>query len=242
MNSIQEAENPLSRSFTMSSLLKFAFPTILMMLFMGLYTVTDTIFVARFVNTDALSAMNIVCPVVNLIVGLGTMLATGGSAVIARKMGAGEHVRASQDFTLIVAAGGVLGVLIAVLGAAFADRLIWSLGASERLFPYCKAYLFVLLCFTPASIIQVLFQNLIVTAGCPGIGMVLGTRQYSAGLHLHGSAADGDKRGGAGDRNWIFAAGGAGRAVFLGRRGKPALQNAGFGHGSVGGELYKWIF
>ena len=114
----------------MSSLLKFAFPTILMMLFMGLYTVTDTIFVARFVNTDALSAMNIVCPVVNLIVGLGTMLATGGSAVIARKMGAGEHVRASQDFTLIVAAGGVLGVLIAVLGAAFADRLIWSLGAS----------------------------------------------------------------------------------------------------------------
>lgn len=88
MNSSQKAENPLSRNFTMRSLLKFAFPTILMMLFMGLYTVTDTIFVARFVNTDALSAMNIVCPVVNLIVGLGTMLATGGSAVIARKMGA----------------------------------------------------------------------------------------------------------------------------------------------------------
>lgn len=184
MNSIQEAENPLSRSFTMSSLLKFAFPTILMMLFMGLYTMTDTIFVARFVNTDALSAMNIVCPVVNLIVGLGTMLATGGSAVIARKMGAGEHVRASQDFTLIVAAGGVLGVLIAVLGAAFADRLIWSLGASERLFPYCKAYLFVLLCFTPASIIQVLFQNLIVTAGCPGIGMVLGISAGAANILL----------------------------------------------------------
>jgi hypothetical protein len=38
----------------------------------------------------ALSALNIVCPVINLIVGLGTMLATGGNAIIARKMGAGK--------------------------------------------------------------------------------------------------------------------------------------------------------
>ncbi len=77
--------NPLSKNFTIKSLLKFAFPTILMMIFMGLYTVIDTIFVARFVDTNALSALNIVCPVINLIVGLGTMLATGGSAIIVRK-------------------------------------------------------------------------------------------------------------------------------------------------------------
>lgn len=32
----------------------------------------------------------------------------------------------------------------------------------------------ILLLFTPASILQVLFQNLIVTAGRPGIGMILG--------------------------------------------------------------------
>lgn len=49
-----------------------------MMLLMGLYTIVDTIFVARFVGTNALSALNIVCPVINLIVGLGTMLDTGG--------------------------------------------------------------------------------------------------------------------------------------------------------------------
>ena len=77
---------------------------------MGLYTVVDTIFVARFVDTNALSALNIVCPVINLIVGLGTMLATGGSAIVARKMGAGEYTRAAQDFTLIISAGILLGV------------------------------------------------------------------------------------------------------------------------------------
>ena len=86
MSRMPASKNPLSQNFTMKSLLKFAFPSILMMVFMGLYTVVDTIFVARFVDTNALSALNIVCPVINLIVGLGTMLATGGSAIVARKM------------------------------------------------------------------------------------------------------------------------------------------------------------
>ncbi len=179
MNDIQQAENPLSQNFMMKSLLKFAFPTILMMIFMGLYTVVDTIFIARFIDANALSALNIVCPVINLIVGLGTMLATGGSAIIARKMGAGEQTRASQDFTLIISTGVLIGILIAIFGTIFINKIIWELGASSILFPYCKEYLFILLLFTPANILQVLFQNLIVTAGHPEIGMILGV---SAGV------------------------------------------------------------
>lgn len=165
--------NPLAQAVTYQSILKFSFPTIIMMICMGLYTIGDTIFVARFVNTDALSALNIVCPVVNLIVGVGTMLATGGNAIVAQKMGAGEKTRASREFTLIVCAGVVLGIIITMLGIAFLNQMIWRLGASEQLFPYCKDYLFILLLFTPASMLQILFQNFIVTAGYPGFGMML---------------------------------------------------------------------
>lgn len=182
MNSAQETLHPLSQDFNIKSLLRFALPTILMMIFMGLYTIVDTIFVSRFINTNALSALNIICPVINLIVGLGTMLATGGSAIVARKMGAGKDIRASQDFTLIISAGILLGLLIAVLGIAFIDRIIWGLGANESLFPYCKEYLFTLLLFTPASILQVLFQSLLVTAGRPGIGMALGISAGAANI------------------------------------------------------------
>lgn len=182
MNETQAEENPLSQDFDIKSLLKFAFPTIVMMLFMGLYTIVDTIFVARFAGTNALSALNIVCPVINLIVGLGTMLATGGSAIIARKMGAGETVRASQDFTLTIGAGALLGAAIAALGAVFIDSIIWGLGASQILFPYCREYLFLLLLFTPVGMMQVLFQNLAVTAGRPGIGMALGVSAGAANI------------------------------------------------------------
>ena len=182
MNETQTERNPLSQDFDIKSLLKFAFPTIVMMLLMGLYTIVDTIFVARFAGTDALSALNIVCPVINLIVGLGTMLATGGSAIVARKMGAGETVRASQDFTLLISAGVLAGVAITVLGVVSIDSIIWGLGASGILFSYCKEYLFLLLLFTPAGMMQVLFQNLIVTAGRPGIGMALGVSAGAANV------------------------------------------------------------
>lgn len=165
--------NKLSQDFRLYSLIKFALPTIVMMLFMGLYTIGDTVFVSRFVNTDALSALNIVCPVINIIVGLGTMLATGGNAVVACKMGERNELRAAKDFTLIVCAGILFGFFTALLGILFIDDIIWGLGASQVLFPYCRQYLFILLLFTPASMLQVLFQSLIVTAGRPGLGMTL---------------------------------------------------------------------
>ncbi|MEG0397305.1 MAG: MATE family efflux transporter, partial [Oscillospiraceae bacterium] len=115
----------------MASLLKFALPTIVMMVIMGLYTIGDTVIISRFVNTNALSALNIITPVINIIVGLGAMLATGGSAIVARKMGEGNLLRASQDFTLIVAFGAVLGFVLTIIGSLCIDQIIWALGASE---------------------------------------------------------------------------------------------------------------
>lgn len=162
--------NALSQDFHTASLLRFAAPSILMMLFMGLYTVVDTMFVARFVNTDALASLNIVCPVINLTVGLSAMLAAGGNAVISRKMGQGKQLEAKQDFTLLLLAGLALGILLTVCGFLWIDRLIGILGADGTLFPYCKEYLSILLLFLPANILQGLFQNLFVTAGRPALG------------------------------------------------------------------------
>ena len=165
--------NPLARKFTVLSLIKFAFPSMVMMLFMGFYTIVDTIFVARFVDTNALSSINIVCPIINLIVGLGTMLATGGSAVVAKKMGNGKAEEARSNFTLIIVTGAAIGLIITVVGLIFSDEIIWGLGASEILFPYCRDYLTVQLIFVVGNIMQVLYQNLFVTAGKPTLGLVL---------------------------------------------------------------------
>ncbi len=171
--------NPLAKNFSTVSLIKFAFPSMVMMLFMGLYTIVDTVFIARFVNTNALSSINIVCPVINLIVGLGTMLATGGSAIVAKKMGSGKSKEARSNFTLIIITGVIIGLVITAMGLLFIDKIIWGLGASEVLYPYCKDYLMIQLLFVVGNIMQVLYQNLFVTAGKPTLGLVL---SISAGI------------------------------------------------------------
>lgn len=166
-------ENILDQKWNHISLLRFAAPTIIMMIFMGLYTIVDTIFVSQFVNTDALSALNIVCPVINITVGLGTMIATGGNAIVSRKIGAGNAQEAKEDFTLLIITGAIIGFTILLGGVICIDKIIYILGASDLLFPYCKNYLFILLLFIPANVLQTLFSNLFVTAGKPGLGFGL---------------------------------------------------------------------
>ena len=179
-----DQNQPLGQDFTAVSLLKFAFPTMVTIVFMGLYTIGDTIVVSRFVSTDALSAVNIVTPVINLIVGLGSMLAMGGGAVIGRTLGEGRGEEASREFTLLLCFGAVLGSLIAVAGILFCGEIIRGLGSGSLLFPYCQAYLSVLLLFTPAGILQVMLQNWMITAGRPGLGMALSVGSGAANVLL----------------------------------------------------------
>ncbi|WP_316858671.1 MATE family efflux transporter [uncultured Cohaesibacter sp.] len=167
-------ENGLATKFSAAKLLRFAFPTILMMIFFGLYTIIDTIFVARYVGTDALSAINIVTPVIGLIVGLGTMMAAGGSALIAWEMGNGRNDTARQIFSLIVLVTSVAGCIIALAGLIWISPLLHLLGASELLMPLGRDYLGTLFVFVPANMMQVLFASLLITAGRPGLGMLVG--------------------------------------------------------------------
>lgn len=165
--------NTIAKEFTVSSLLRFAFPTMVMMMFTSLYTIVDGIFVSRFVGTNALSAVNIVYPLINVVIGVGVMLATGGSAVIARQMGEGKNEDARRNFSFLVLFGVLAGVVIGVLGLLFTRPIVLMLGASEALVGYCEEYLRILLLFAPAMMLQLLFQTFFVTAGKPMLGLLL---------------------------------------------------------------------
>lgn len=166
-------DNSISKSFTFTSLIKFTIPSIIMLVFMSLYSIVDGVFVSRFVNTDALSAVNIVYPFINVVIAVGVMLATGGSAVIAKKLGEDKKIEAKENFTLIILVGLVLGVIIGIVGYIFDTQIINLLGSTKDLFNYCKEYFFVTLIFVPAFIINLLYQILTITAGKPNVGLIL---------------------------------------------------------------------
>ena len=77
-------------------LLKFIIPTYLTALFNTVYTIVDGIFISRYLGSEALSAANIVYPVFNLLLAVGIMFATGGSAVVSKKLGEGKKEEAKK--------------------------------------------------------------------------------------------------------------------------------------------------
>lgn len=165
--------NILAKKHTFGSLIKFSAPTMIMMVLMSLYTMVDGVFVSQFVSTDALSAVNIVYPLVNIVVAVGIMLAAGASAVIATQMGEGKKREANESFTLITIIGIACGIVIAVVPLIFSDQIVRALGASEKTFEYCREYMRMIIIFSPMSILQMLFQFFFVTAGKPNVGLLV---------------------------------------------------------------------
>ena len=165
-------DNSLGRKVTFFSLIKYTLPTIIMMVFFALYTIIDGIFVSQFVGANALSSINIIFPVVNIILGLGTMLATGGSAIVAKLMGEGKNKEAKEGFTLLIITLIVLGVSFGIIGLIFIKPIIYALGATEVLYSYCYSYLYIMLIFAPVTMLKVFFDYFLITAGQPRLGLV----------------------------------------------------------------------
>lgn len=166
-------KNNLSQNFNIASLLKFTAPTCIMLVFMALYQMTDAVFVSNLVGETALSALNIVYPIPSVIIAVAIMLATGGSAIIAKNMGEGNTLAAKQNFSMLIWVGMFIGIIGLIAGVLWIEPIIKLLGATELLYPYCYDYLYILILSCPLTILQMLFQTFFVTAGKPQLGLVL---------------------------------------------------------------------
>lgn len=164
--------NEIAKEFNLKSLLKFAMPTVAMMVLLNLYTMVDGIFVTRFIGTNAASSINIIWPFVNLTMGIGIMLATGGTAVVAKKLGQNREKEALSDFTFLVIVGLIISIIIAVLGIVFLEDIALLLGATPLLLKDSCTYGFYWIVLTPLTILKSIFEYFFVTAGRPKLGLL----------------------------------------------------------------------
>ena len=164
-------KNHIAQDFTFPSLMRFVFPTIIMMVFMSLYTIVDGIFVSRLLGSNALSSLNIVYPILSGILAIGIMLGTGGSAIIARKLGENKKQEAYENFSLISVAALVISAVICLLIVLFLEPLCRILGANDLLLQDSKTYLLIMGCFAPITMMQLIYQTLFVTASKPALGL-----------------------------------------------------------------------
>ena len=152
-------------------LLKFALPTMIANVFMCVYMTVDGIFVANCVNTDALSAVNIVMPFVMIVMALGTMIGTGGSAIVSTQLGRGEEREAKENFTFLCAVCFTACCVVSVLAFIFRTPLLRLLGANDAVFDYCVSYATPLFFVAPLALLGMALQSFFISAGKPALGM-----------------------------------------------------------------------
>ncbi len=160
------------KSITFKNVLMFTFPSICMMIFLSLYIMVDGIFVANLIDAHALSAINIIVPIMTLFIAIGTMLGTGGNAICARLLGEGKAQDAKEKFSFFCAAGVTLGLIIALVTQVFLEEIIYALGANAQTYTYCYDYLVILSLFAPCAILQSIFEHAMIAAGRPQVAFI----------------------------------------------------------------------
>lgn len=161
----------LSEHFTYSKLLRFTFPSIIMMIFTSIYSVIDGLFVSNFAGKTALAAINIIYPFIMAVGALGFMMGTGGSALVGRLLGEGEKEKANKAFSLIVYTTAIAGILLSALAFLLVPTVSRLFGASGQLLDYCILYGRICFLSMPCFMLQNVFQCFFITAEKPRLGL-----------------------------------------------------------------------
>ena len=163
----------LSEHFSYRKLLRFTFPSVIMMIFTSIYGVVDGLCVSNFVGKTPFAAINLIWPFLMILGCGGFMIGTGGSALVSKTMGEGDTPRASRYFSLLILFTVILGVAITIPGFFLIKPVAILLGADEAMLPHCVTYGRILLLGQTAFMLQGVFQSFLVTAERPTLGLLV---------------------------------------------------------------------
>lgn len=161
----------LSDHFTFSRLLRFALPSVTMMIFTSIYGIVDGLFVSNYVGTVPFASINLMMPIFMIIGAIGFMMGAGGTAIVAKTLGEGDRLHANKYFSLFVYFTAVVGVIMAILSVIFLRPLAAFLGAEGEMLECCVSYGRIVLFAQPAFMLQNLFQSFFIVGEKPKLGL-----------------------------------------------------------------------
>ncbi len=163
----------LSDHFTYSRLLRFTFPTIVMMIFTSIYGVVDGIFVSNYAGKTAFAAINLIMPYLMVFGTVGFMVGTGGTALISMTLGMGDRRRANELFSLLTYVSIVSGVVLTVVSIVFMRPAAIALGATGPMLEDCVLYGNIVQLALTAYVLQYAFQSFCITAEKPNLSLAM---------------------------------------------------------------------
>ena len=161
----------LSDHFTYGRLLRFTWPSVVMMIFTSIYSVVDGIFVSNFAGKVPFAAINLIMPYLMATGVLGFMVGTGGTALIAMTLGMGDKKKANELFSMLTLVCIIGGVVLTVLSIVFMRPVAIAMGATGEMLEDCVTYGNIVQIALTAYILQYAFQSFCVTAEVPGLSL-----------------------------------------------------------------------
>lgn len=161
----------LSDHFTYKNLLRFTFPTVIMMVFISVYGVVDGFFVSNYAGKTAFAAINLIMPFVMVLGGMGFMIGTGGTALVSKVMGEGDSERANRLFSEMISFTVIFGAVLSAVGVAVMRPVSVLLGATPEMIDDCVLYGRIVVGFTAAFMLQNVFQSFFIAAEKPKLGL-----------------------------------------------------------------------
>ena len=126
--------------------IKFAIPSLVSMLFSGIYMMCDGMFVGKVIGSKALAAINLVFPIIMIVFAVSDMIVVGASVKIGIKLGERRLKEASNIFSIAILLMFIIDIIFIIIGLAFTKDIIFILIKDRQLaqLSYRFVYVFIL--------------------------------------------------------------------------------------------------
>lgn len=161
-----------------------AIPSMVTMMVMILYNLADMYFVGRTGEDAQVAAVSISAPVFTATMALGSLIGSGGCALIARLLGEGRREEVKLCSSLCCWWSIALGLLLGALILLFPGAVLDILGAKGDILPHARDYVLLLAPGAAAMIFSTAFGNIVRAVGAVKQSMVASLISTAVNLAL----------------------------------------------------------
>lgn len=130
----------LERGSMVSLLLRYALPSVVVMLFFGLQSLIDGLVVGNYIGAEALGGVNIILPLFSVVMVVSLTVGIGCQTVVSQGFGSGDTDRSQRAMTTGFWTLTLLSLAGSVILWFWAEKFVKLLGADEILLPYAMEY------------------------------------------------------------------------------------------------------
>ena len=146
--------------------------SILITLSGALGVIVDSIIVGNLIGSDGVSAINLNSTVIQLLMTISLIIASGGGMLAGYAIGRKDFDNARYIFTQSTLGSIIVGVIFAVIGIFFSNQLASILCQNDALYTMVHDYLRVVLFGAPAYMLMWGISTMIIVDGSPRLASV----------------------------------------------------------------------